>query len=226
MTVTERKTSSQLLIQELRKLSCKKHGFTSKYSKYHKYLSLACQAEVLVWREVGSVLCSEKKLTFTLQSCPFESVLQHVSSVVPTPRSSVRGRTHRWCSAPPSSPGGSRTCPPGRPRGRCSVGDSPSARTLVPSSFPRTDTHRWCTSRGDHSPPRTPLSWKKKATKTCCFCAVRGEALFLLHWCHFGFCVDVCASAEKCPGGCCKVPSPSVKVEPTSSTAKFIHTAP
>lgn len=115
------------------------------------------QKYLYLWREVGSVILW-KKLTFTLQSCPFKSVLQHISSVIPTLRSSVRGRTHRWCSARPSSLGGSRTCPPGRPRGRCSVGDSPSAHTLVLSSPPRTDTHRWCMSRGDHSPPRTPLS--------------------------------------------------------------------
>lgn len=48
---------------------------------------------------------------------------------------------HRWCSVHPSSPGGSHTCHPGRLRGRCSVGDSPSARILDLSSLPRTDTH-------------------------------------------------------------------------------------
>ncbi|TNN70828.1 hypothetical protein EYF80_018962 [Liparis tanakae] len=49
---------------------------------------------------------------------------------------------HRWCNVRPSSPDGSHTCPPGRLRGRCSVGDSPSARSLVPSSLPRSDTRR------------------------------------------------------------------------------------
>lgn len=72
---------------------------------------------------------------------------------------------HRWCSVHPSSPGGSHTCPPGRCRGRCSVGDSPSAHILVLSSLPRSDTHRWCISHGYHSPPHTPLLRRRKKKK-------------------------------------------------------------
>lgn len=97
---------------------------------------------------------------------------------------------HRWCSVHPSSPGGSHTCPPGRCRGRCSVGDSPSAHILVLSSLPRSDTHRWCISHGYHSPPHTPLlrrRKKKKATETWSVCAQRSALLF---FCYCVFCTE------------------------------------
>lgn len=94
------------------------------------------------------------------------------------------GRTHQWCSVHPSSPDGSHTCPLGRLRGRCSVGDSPSAHILVLSSLPRTDTHRRCRIHGDHSPPRIPLLSEKSQGDVS---LLWRAALFFLHFAHNRF---------------------------------------
>lgn len=94
------------------------------------------------------------------------------------------GRTHQWCSVHPSSPDGSHTCPLGRLRGRCSVGDSPSAHILVLSSLPRTDTHRRCRIHGDRSPPRIPLLSEKSQGDVS---LLWRAALFFLHFAHNRF---------------------------------------
>lgn len=64
---------------------------------------------------------------------------------------------HRCCSALPSSPGRTHTCPPCRRHSCCTAGDRPSGRTHFLSSPPRSDTHRCSRCRGCRSPPRTPL---------------------------------------------------------------------
>lgn len=196
----KKETNSRIKLNSKKKK--KTWEFTSKLVKYHQVLIVAVSCKSTRLKEAAAQGCCDllvlKIPTLTLQSCPFESAHNQIflPSSYPSCVESVLlcccvvcvcacvcdCVAHRWCSVHPSSPGGSHTCHPGRLRGRCSVGDSPSARILDLSSLPRTDTHHWCTIRGDRSPPRTPLSgWGgrqegEKNTQTCRFCSVKSTA--------------------------------------------------